>query len=260
MKAFYSDTFVLPLPDHHRFPMAKYRLLRERLVAEGILTAADLEIPESISWDDVRLVHDAGYVDAVGAGTLSAEAQRRIGFPWSPMMVERSRRSVGRDAGGGAPVLRCGSAGPTTTLERKGFSRASLRTSPAAPTTPSAIAARATASSTMSRSLPPCCCATAPSHAPRWSIAMSIRATAPRQFSATSRRCSRSRCTARTTSRSGRKPAISTSRSTTAPATTNTWRRWHGICRACSTVIGRTSCFTWRAPIRTKAIGSADSS
>src|SRR5580765_448664 len=95
MKAFYSDTFVLPLPDHHRFPMAKYRLLRERLVAEGILTAADLEIPESISWDDVRLVHDAGYVDAVGAGTLSAEAQRRIGFPWSPMMVERSRRSVG---------------------------------------------------------------------------------------------------------------------------------------------------------------------
>jgi acetoin utilization deacetylase AcuC-like enzyme len=95
MKAFYSDTFVLPLPGHHRFPMAKYRLLRERLVAEGILTAADLEIPESISWDDVRLVHDAGYVDAVGAGTLSADAQRRIGFPWSPMMVERSRRSVG---------------------------------------------------------------------------------------------------------------------------------------------------------------------
>src|SRR4029078_8253531 len=95
MKAFYSDTFVLPLPDHHRFPMAKYRLLRERLVAEGILSAADLEIPESISWDDLRLVHDAGYVDAVGAGTLSADEQRRIGFPWSPMMVERSRRSVG---------------------------------------------------------------------------------------------------------------------------------------------------------------------
>jgi len=95
MKAFYSDTFVLPLPAHHRFPMAKYRLLRERLVAAEILTAADLEIPETISWDDLRLVHDAGYVDAVGAGTLSADAQRRIGFPWSPMMVERSRRSVG---------------------------------------------------------------------------------------------------------------------------------------------------------------------
>jgi acetoin utilization deacetylase AcuC-like enzyme len=95
MKAFYSDTFVLPLPEHHRFPMAKYRLLRERLVADGILTAAELEIPEPISRDDLQLVHDAGYVDAVSSGTLSADAQRRIGFPWSPMMVERSRRSVG---------------------------------------------------------------------------------------------------------------------------------------------------------------------
>ena len=95
MKAFYSDTFVLPLPDHHRFPMAKYRLLRERLVDEGILAPTDLQVPEAIAWDDLRLIHDAAYVDAVAAGTLSGEAQRRIGFPWSPMMVERSRRSVG---------------------------------------------------------------------------------------------------------------------------------------------------------------------
>jgi acetoin utilization deacetylase AcuC-like enzyme len=116
MKAFYSDTFVLPLPEHHRFPMAKYRLLRERLVAEGILAAADLEIPESISWDDVRLVHDAGYVDAVGAGTLSADAQRRIGFPWSPMMVERSRRSVGGTLAAARESIRCRAAlsGPPT--------------------------------------------------------------------------------------------------------------------------------------------------
>lgn len=95
MKAFYSDTFVLPLPEHHRFPMAKYRLLRERLVEERVLAAGDLQIPDPISWGDLRLVHDAGYVEAVEAGSLSADAQRRIGFPWSPMMVERSRRSVG---------------------------------------------------------------------------------------------------------------------------------------------------------------------
>ena len=105
MKAFYSDTFVLPLPEHHRFPMAKYRRLREQLVAEQILTAADLEIPEPISWDDLRLIHDAEYVGAVSAGTLSAEAQRRIGFPWSPMMVERSRRSVGATLAAARHVL-----------------------------------------------------------------------------------------------------------------------------------------------------------
>ena len=111
MKAFYSDTFVLPLPEQHRFPMAKYRLLRERILSEGILRAEDLSLPEAISWDALRLVHDPGYVDQVANGTLPAEAQRRIGFPWSEMMVERSRRSVGatlaaaREALGGARRL-----------------------------------------------------------------------------------------------------------------------------------------------------------
>jgi acetoin utilization deacetylase AcuC-like enzyme len=95
MRAFYSDTFVLPLPETHRFPMAKYRRLRERLVDEQVLTAADLVVPDPIDWDDLRLVHTPAYVDAVATGTLAADAQRRIGFPWSPEMVERSRRSVG---------------------------------------------------------------------------------------------------------------------------------------------------------------------
>jgi acetoin utilization deacetylase AcuC-like enzyme len=95
LKAFYSDTFVLPLPEHHRFPMAKYRLLRERIVDDGILSTSDLHVPDAVRWDDLRLVHDAAYVDAIATGTLPADAQRRIGFPWSEMMVERSRRSVG---------------------------------------------------------------------------------------------------------------------------------------------------------------------
>jgi acetoin utilization deacetylase AcuC-like enzyme len=105
VKAFYSDTFVLPLPDQHRFPMAKYRLLRERLVAEGVLSPDDLHIPEPIAWDDLRLVHDGLYVDAIADGSVSAEMQRRIGFPWSPMMVERSRRSVGATLAASREVL-----------------------------------------------------------------------------------------------------------------------------------------------------------
>ncbi|HYM26139.1 MAG TPA: histone deacetylase [Vicinamibacterales bacterium] len=95
MKAFYSDTFVLPLPEHHRFPMAKYRMLRERLLAEGLLRRDELHLAEPAGWDDLRLVHDAAYVEAVRDGRLTADEQRRIGFPWSPEMVERSRRSVG---------------------------------------------------------------------------------------------------------------------------------------------------------------------
>jgi acetoin utilization deacetylase AcuC-like enzyme len=95
VQAFYSDHFVLPLPEGHKFPMAKYSKLRERIVSEGILDAGDLHEAPLASLDDLRLVHDPGYIDAVAAGTVSREIQRRIGFPWSPQMVERSRRSVG---------------------------------------------------------------------------------------------------------------------------------------------------------------------
>ncbi|MGE3511509.1 MAG: histone deacetylase [Vicinamibacterales bacterium] len=95
MKAFYSDTFVLPLPETHRFPMRKYSRLRERLRDESILRSEDFLLAPRASWDELRLVHAPDYVAAVAEGTLSTEMQRRIGFPWSPQMVERSRRSVG---------------------------------------------------------------------------------------------------------------------------------------------------------------------
>jgi acetoin utilization deacetylase AcuC-like enzyme len=95
LKAFYSDHFVLPLPEGHKFPMAKYSGLRERILAEGIVQRDDLHEAPAAAWEDLRLVHDPAYVDAVANGTLPREMQRRIGFPWSPQMVERSRRSVG---------------------------------------------------------------------------------------------------------------------------------------------------------------------
>ncbi|MCC7124274.1 MAG: histone deacetylase [Acidobacteria bacterium] len=95
MRAFYSDHFVLPLPEGHKFPMAKYSGLRRRILETGILPSAALTEAPAASWDDLRLVHTAEYVEAVANGTLPADAQRRIGFPWSPGMVERSRRSVG---------------------------------------------------------------------------------------------------------------------------------------------------------------------
>ena len=110
LKAFYCDHFVLPLPEGHRFPMAKYQLLRERLVIEGVISPDDLVEPEAASRDDLALVHDHGYIDAVQQGTLPREAQRRIGFPWSPAMVERSKRSVGGTIGAARLALRDGVA------------------------------------------------------------------------------------------------------------------------------------------------------
>lgn len=92
MKAFYTDHFVLPLPEGHRFPMAKYRMVREQI---GLL--AGLELLEAPAATDTQLLlaHDPVYVQRVITGTLAPQAQREIGFPWSPGMVERSRRSVG---------------------------------------------------------------------------------------------------------------------------------------------------------------------
>ena len=95
VRAFYSDHFVLPLPEGHKFPMAKYSGLRERILAERILAPEDLHEAPAASLDDLRLVHDLHYINAVVNGTVAADIQRRIGFPWSPEMVERSRRSVG---------------------------------------------------------------------------------------------------------------------------------------------------------------------
>jgi len=95
VKAFYSDHFVLPLPEGHKFPMAKYSRLREKIIAEGMIDPADLQEAPAVDWDDLALVHTPGYIDAVRSGTIEREIQRRIGFPWSPGMVERSRRSVG---------------------------------------------------------------------------------------------------------------------------------------------------------------------
>lgn len=91
--AFYADHFVLPLPSGHRFPMAKYGRLRQRLAVE--FPALQMKEALAASEGELALVHGPAYIRAVATGSLSPQAQREIGFPWSPAMAERARRSVG---------------------------------------------------------------------------------------------------------------------------------------------------------------------
>ena len=93
MQVFSNHRFSIGLPPGHRFPMPKYELLRDRVNAE--LPALQPQEAEPASDGELALVHTPAYIAAVAEGTLSAAAQREIGFPWSPRMVERSRRSVG---------------------------------------------------------------------------------------------------------------------------------------------------------------------
>jgi acetoin utilization deacetylase AcuC-like enzyme len=105
MRALYTDRFVLPLPVGHRFPMIKYARVRERCLAEGVLRPDELAEPPAAGWDELALVHESAYLSAVREGALAPLEQRRIGFPWSPEMVERSRRSTGATIVAGRTAL-----------------------------------------------------------------------------------------------------------------------------------------------------------
>jgi acetoin utilization deacetylase AcuC-like enzyme len=95
LKIFYTDHFVLPLPEGHRFPMAKYAMLRARVAAAGLSGGEPLVEPPAATDAQILLAHDAAYLKRLTGGELSEAEVRRIGFPWSEQMVERSRRSSG---------------------------------------------------------------------------------------------------------------------------------------------------------------------
>lgn len=103
-----SDHYVLPLPEGHRFPMQKYRLLREAVEAAPWFRAGMLVECPTVGDDLLHLAHTPEYVAAMSAGTVGDAAMRKIGFPWSPYLVERSRRSSGGTLEAGRSALRCG--------------------------------------------------------------------------------------------------------------------------------------------------------
>lgn len=109
MKVFYCDHFVLPLPAEHRFPMEKYRLLRDRIAGQLEPLVALHEAPAAGD-DALLLAHDRSYLEAVKSGSLDSRHVRALGFPWSPELVERSRRSVGATMAACACALEQGAA------------------------------------------------------------------------------------------------------------------------------------------------------
>ncbi len=111
MRAFFSDTYELPLPPGHRFPMPKYKLLRERLVEAGVLAEGELEESDLIDRASLLLAHTPDYVEAIFSGTLAGPDQRRLGLPWSEGLVARSRASVQGTVAAARAALRDGLAG-----------------------------------------------------------------------------------------------------------------------------------------------------
>ena len=110
LKTFYSDQFEIPLPPDHRFPINKYQLLRQVIISDPANLDIELQVPEPASDDQIRLAHDPDYVAKVISGSLSEKEIRRIGFPWSPQLVIRSRRSVGGTIAACRAAIRTGVA------------------------------------------------------------------------------------------------------------------------------------------------------
>ncbi len=108
---FYPDIEDMPVPAGHRFPSSKYRLLRAQIERDAILPPASVLPSPSATRADLLRAHAATYVDAVFDGTLTAQAVRRIGLPWSPTLVRRSCATVGGSLAAARSALRHGISG-----------------------------------------------------------------------------------------------------------------------------------------------------
>ena len=91
----FHDDYSPPLPPGHRFPMEKFRLLRDHLVDSGLTTNAAILRPELCATDVLALAHDRTYIERYCSGDMGRDELRRLGLPWSPQLAQRTVRAVG---------------------------------------------------------------------------------------------------------------------------------------------------------------------
>src|SRR5258706_3586313 len=91
MKCVYHPSYQVTLPPGHPFPMSKYLLLKDRLLAEGILKTDDILQPEPLDDETLELVHTREYLAKLASSGLSAAEQPRLGLPWSEALLRTSR-------------------------------------------------------------------------------------------------------------------------------------------------------------------------
>ena len=108
LRLFYCDTHHFPLPGGHKFPLAKYRLLRQALESDAVF---ELMAAPQAAVDDLLRVHSPDYVQGFLTGALEARVMRRIGFPWSTELVTRTLASAGGTLAATRTALRTGFGG-----------------------------------------------------------------------------------------------------------------------------------------------------
>ncbi|MFY8349084.1 histone deacetylase [Pseudoalteromonas sp. SSM20] len=105
MPIFYHSSYsALDLPENHRFPIQKYALIYDFITTELAEEFAFIT-PSKATLEQIASVHDADYVSQFVNGTLDSKAIRKIGFPWSPALVERTFYSIGASIQGAETAL-----------------------------------------------------------------------------------------------------------------------------------------------------------
>jgi acetoin utilization deacetylase AcuC-like enzyme len=95
MRVFYTPRYYANIGDGHVFPIRKFELVRDRLLHEGTLDAAEIVEPPPATLEDVLLVHTADYISRLCNGALTPKEIRRLGLPWSESLVRRSFYATG---------------------------------------------------------------------------------------------------------------------------------------------------------------------
>src|SRR4026208_865448 len=95
MQVFYTPRYYADIGQGHVFPIRKFELVRDQLLAEGTLEPSELYEPEPATLDDVLLVHTHDYVSRLCNGNLTSKEIRRLGLPWSESLVRRSFYATG---------------------------------------------------------------------------------------------------------------------------------------------------------------------
>lgn len=91
MRVAYHPDYAVELPANHPFPMGKFPALAAILRREGLVRDDEWIEPEEAEWETLALAHTARYLDALRLGTLAPGEERRLGLPWSPALIRRSR-------------------------------------------------------------------------------------------------------------------------------------------------------------------------
>ena len=105
LHAWSSAAYTFPLPAGHRFPIEKYALLRDAVIAEGLVPGSHVHEPARATLEELARVHTRDYIDRLTSGGLTEAELRLLGFPWSPALVERSYRAVGGTLGAARAAL-----------------------------------------------------------------------------------------------------------------------------------------------------------